>query len=148
MACVFIGIGSNLGDRQENIAKALESLKQTAGITIKKVSSIIETKPWAGPSQGKYLNAVIEIDTQIEPKELLKITQQIEHDLGRVREVINGPRTIDLDILLYDDVIMDSSDLIIPHPRMWERDFVMRPLTEIAPDIAKRANFYDHRQKH
>lgn len=132
---VFLGIGSNLGNRQENIDKTLESLKSNIAITIDKISSIIETEPISGPPQEKYLNAVVQIQTSFSPKELLKILRDIETKLGRVRVVKNGPRTIDLDILLFGKLILNEPDLIVPHPRMFDRYFVLKPLLEIAPDI-------------
>lgn len=132
---VFIGIGSNLGNRRDNINKALELLKSHSGIVIEKFSSIIETEPIGGPAQGKYLNAVVKIQASLSPKELLKILQDIENQLGRVRAVKNAPRTIDLDILLFGELIFNERCLTIPHPRMFERYFVLKPLLEIAPDI-------------
>ncbi len=130
MAIVYIGIGSNLGNRQENINTAL-SLVEKSGIRINKISSVIETEPVGGPAQGKFLNAAIEIETALPPHELLNQLKSIEKSLGRKKTVLNGPRTIDLDILLYDNIKINTSELIIPHPRMLERDFVLRPLKEI-----------------
>jgi len=122
MSLAYIGIGSNLGNRKENIGKAL-SLMQECGIKILKRSSVIETDPVGGPPQGKFFNAVIKIETELEPIELLKVLQNIEKKLGRIRTVINGPRTIDLDILLYDNLALKTPELTIPHPRMFEREF-------------------------
>ncbi|MDO8603074.1 MAG: 2-amino-4-hydroxy-6-hydroxymethyldihydropteridine diphosphokinase, partial [Candidatus Omnitrophota bacterium] len=102
MLC-YIGIGSNLGDRAKYIENAIEKLKETKGIKVKRVSSIYETEPMGGPKQGKYLNGVIEIETQLEPREFMAKLQSIEKQLGRIRTVENAPRTIDLDILLYGD---------------------------------------------
>jgi len=133
--CVFIGLGSNLGDRQANIAAAIAALERNSAITIEKVSSFIETEPCAGPTQGKYINAVIKLHTVMAPEELLKLLLRIEKSLGRARTVKNAPRTIDLDILLYGDKIIRVPGLTIPHPRMFEREFVMRPLLEIEPDL-------------
>ena len=134
MRC-YIGIGSNLGDRLKYIENAIQKLNETKGIEVKKVSSIYETDPLSGPIQGKYLNGVIEIETEIEPRELLTRLLDIEIQLGRKRTVKNGPRTIDLDILLFGDQKIDEPDLKIPHPRMCGREFVMKPLKEIYESI-------------
>jgi len=130
MAEVFIGLGSNLGDRRKNIARAIEYLKKIPEIRIERMSSWIESMPdkAIGPN---YLNGALKINTEILPKDLLEILQDIENRLGRVRTYENCPRSIDLDILLYDDMHMDEPSLIIPHPRMFERKFVMEPLSEI-----------------
>ncbi|MBU1367759.1 MAG: 2-amino-4-hydroxy-6-hydroxymethyldihydropteridine diphosphokinase [Candidatus Omnitrophica bacterium] len=152
MINVFIGIGSNLGDRLENIHKAIKCLRDTNGIEIEKISSIIETEALGGQPQGKFLNGVVKIKTDLLPQEILAILQDIENKLGRARTIKtpplevsggsipmdkNGPRTIDLDILLYGNQIVNEPDLKIPHPRMLERNFVMRPLLEIEPEIAE-----------
>ena len=134
MAIVFLGIGSNLGNRSENIKIAIECLEHTKGIKVKKVSSLSESKPQkaSGPD---YLNGVIKIETKNSPKDLLAILKKCEQGLGRVRTFKNAPRVIDLDILLYDEEIVDEAQLKIPHPRMFERDFVMKPLLEIEPQL-------------
>ena len=135
MAIVYLALGSNLEDRKALILKALLSLKEQ-GIIILKTSSIIETDPIGGPfDQPKYLNAVVKAKTSFSPEELLIVTSQIEKKMGRVRKVFNGPRLIDIDILLYDDVKLISHRLVIPHPRMMERDFVLKPLKEIEPNL-------------
>jgi 2-amino-4-hydroxy-6-hydroxymethyldihydropteridine diphosphokinase len=134
MLC-YIGIGSNLGDREKYIENAIEKLNNIEGVEVKKVSGIHETEPMAGPKQGKYLNAAIEIETALKPRELLAKLQDIEKQLGRKRTVKNAPRTIDLDILLYGDSKIDEPDLKIPHPGMREREFVMKPLKEIYEGI-------------
>ncbi len=136
MAIAYLALGSNLGDRQSYIEKALKYLK-AAGISILKISSIIETAAVGGPAQGKYLNAVVKVKTGLSPEQLLQITSDIEYKLGRVRRLVNGPRVIDIDILLYDEIKLVSERLIIPHPRMLEREFVMRPLKEIDPSLCK-----------
>ncbi|MDP2923304.1 MAG: 2-amino-4-hydroxy-6-hydroxymethyldihydropteridine diphosphokinase [Candidatus Omnitrophota bacterium] len=138
MPNVFIGIGSNLGERLDNINNAIVCLKNTPSISIEKISSIIETEPVGGPAQPKYLNAVIKIKTDLSARKLLGILQEIEQKFGRIRTVKNGSRTIDLDILLYGDEIIDEPDLQIPHPRMLEREFVMKPLLEMEPNVTKR----------
>lgn len=128
---IFIGIGSNLGARENNISRALAFLEEHNALKVEKVSSIIETVSQGGPPQPKYLNAAVKLKTDLPPKDLLNVLQNIETTLGRVRSVKNGPRIIDLDILLYGDKIINIPGLNIPHPRMWERDFVMIPLIEI-----------------
>jgi len=134
MSIVYLALGSNLGERLEYIQRAVEGLKD-CGLKILKLSTIIETDPVGGPSQGKFLNAVLKANTFHSPEELQVITQAIERKLGRVKECINGPRVIDIDILLYDDIKLITQKLLIPHPRMLERNFVMQPLEEIDPDL-------------
>jgi 2-amino-4-hydroxy-6-hydroxymethyldihydropteridine diphosphokinase len=134
MLC-YIGIGSNLGDREKYIESAIEKLRAIKGIEVKRTSNIYETAPVGGPRQGKYLNGVLELETELEPRELLGKLQAIENELGRKRLVKNAPRTIDLDILLYGDKKIDEPGLRIPHPRMLEREFVMKPLKEIYAGI-------------
>ena len=131
MVTSYIGIGSNLGDRQGNINKAMSYLKDSDDIEVTKVSSIYETEPIGGPPQGKFLNGVIEIETLLSPLDLLDRLLKIEMKLGRVRSRKNGPRTIDLDILLYSDTQINNERLTIPHPHMQEREFVLRGLREI-----------------
>jgi 2-amino-4-hydroxy-6-hydroxymethyldihydropteridine diphosphokinase len=128
---VFLSLGSNLGDRVAYLRQAIMTLPGVVA-----VSPLYETEPVGGPEeQPEYLNCVIELRTSHAPHELLKIAQRIEADARRVRTVKNGPRTLDVDILLYDDRTVDMPDLVIPHPRMWERNFVLRPLADIAPDL-------------
>ncbi|OGW47752.1 MAG: 2-amino-4-hydroxy-6-hydroxymethyldihydropteridine diphosphokinase [Nitrospirae bacterium RBG_13_41_22] len=134
MAIAYIGIGSNLGNRQENCLRAIELL-QKKGIIVTKRSSLYETEPWGVKDQPRFINMAVEIDTSLEPKELLKILKNIEKELGKEKSSKWGPRIIDLDILLFDDIILNEDNLKIPHPLMHERDFVLRPLCEIAPDI-------------
>jgi len=130
MLC-YIGIGSNLGDRHKNIRDAIEELRKTKGIEVKKISHIYETEPVGGPEQPRYLNGAIGIETDLEPRQLLFATQHIENQLGRKRTEKDGSRTIDLDILTYGDIKIDEPDLKIPHPRMNEREFVLKPLRDI-----------------
>ncbi len=130
MSIVCLGLGSNLGDRAKNIQDSLGLLNKS-GVKVLKVSTIIETDPVGGPPQGFFLNAAVKAETDLSPRELLKVIHQIEALLGRVRGIKDGPRTIDIDILTYDDIRFNEPDLVIPHPRMNERDFVMRPLKEI-----------------
>ena len=134
MAIVYLALGSNLYDRRALIQSALDHL-QSSGIKILKTSSIIETNPVGGPAQGKYLNAVVKVQTMLSAEELLFTTRAIEKRLGRVRLVVNGPRLIDIDILLYDDIKLVTHRLVIPHPRMMEREFVLKPLNEIDPKL-------------
>jgi 2-amino-4-hydroxy-6-hydroxymethyldihydropteridine diphosphokinase len=137
MITAYIGIGSNLGDREKNIDEAIALLNSVKSVKVTKISSIYRTAPVGGPAQGDYLNGVIEINTTFAPFELLEFLNKIEEKLGRERREVNGPRTMDLDILLYDGTRINDSRLTIPHPRMFEREFVMRGLREIAP------NFYE-----
>src|SRR3989338_8540245 len=136
MAVVLLGIGSNLGDRQAHIQLALSLLREIPSIKVLVVSSIIETLPEGGPPQGNFLNGALKIETDLLPLEFLSKLKGIERRLGRVKQEPNGPRPIDLDILFYDDVvIVDGKSLTIPHPRLHEREFVLKPLLEIAPDF-------------
>ena len=130
---VFIGLGSNLGNRQEYLRKAISSLAPE--VAFQKASRIFETPPWGYSDQPAFLNQVIEARTDLEPQALLSKLKKIEKDLGRVERFRNGPRCIDLDILFYDDLVYESETLTIPHPRIAERGFVLVPLNEIAPDL-------------
>ena len=135
MSEIYLALGSNLGDRQHNLNEAVNQLKEH-NIQLITASSIIETDPIGGPeSQGKFLNQVVQAQTQLSPHELLKTCKKIEQNMGREKTVRNGPRIIDIDILLYDNIRINSEELTIPHPRMWEREFVLKPLREIAPEI-------------
>ena len=131
MQIAYIGIGSNLGDREDYITRAIELLKATPLTIVEKVSSIYETKPVGGPPQPNFLNGVIRIATNLSPRALLRRLLEIEQILGRKRTVKNGPRVKDLDILSYGDLEIDEDDLVIPHPRMNDRDFVLKGLNEI-----------------
>lgn len=133
-AVAWIALGSNLGDRRRHIEQAIEALR-SSGAIVDRVSTLIETKPVGGPvEQRRYLNGVAQIRTFLPPSDLLARLLRIEADLGRVRAEANGPRTIDLDVLAYDDRIIDERDLTVPHPRLQDRLFVLEPLVEIAPD--------------
>ena len=131
MVVCYLGVGSNLGNRSKNIKKALHYLAKTKGIKIEKASRIYETKAISGPVQGKFLNGAIKIKTSLTPIALLKTLKKIEKALGRQKTVRFGPRPIDLDILLYGNKIIKRKNLVIPHPRMFERKFVIKPLLEI-----------------
>ena len=126
----FLGLGSNLGDRRAYLRRAVESLDDVVA-----ASSLFETEPVGGPEQGAFLNLVVELDTERTPRELLAECQRLEHDAERVRTERWGPRTLDVDVLWIDGVTVDEPDLQVPHPRMFERRFVLAPLAQLAPDI-------------
>ena len=127
-----IALGSNLGDRESYIQSALKEM--ATFLTIERVSTLIETEPVGGPSQGDYLNAVVLGECELEAEELLKKLMEIEKNLGRVREEINGPRTIDLDIISMGDLVIQSENLSLPHPRAHLRRFVLEPWLEVDPE--------------
>jgi 2-amino-4-hydroxy-6-hydroxymethyldihydropteridine diphosphokinase len=133
MSTVYIGIGSNLGDRHKNCLRAIELLKQN-GLLATRQSSMYETEPWGLTGQPEFVNMAVETETELAPEPLLALLKKIEKDMGRRDTVRWGPRIIDLDILLYDDIIMNTDALTIPHPLMHEREFVLRPLSEIAEE--------------
>jgi 2-amino-4-hydroxy-6-hydroxymethyldihydropteridine diphosphokinase len=135
MTQVLIGVGSNLGDREKHLQQACDFLGGLRGIRFIRSSQVRETDPVGGPAQGKYLNAVWQIETGLGLQELLKQLMEIERRLGRVRTEKNGPRTMDLDILFYGQEIIDQPGLTVPHPRLHERMFVLEPLFELAPDL-------------
>jgi len=139
MVTAYIAVGSNLGDRTKNIEKTVEYLKELDGVSIKQSSSIYETEPVGGPAQEKFLNGVIQIETSLLPDELLDRLKGIESRLGRVKIEENGPRPIDLDIIFYHDIIIDGERIKIPHPKMQEREFVLKGLNEIAPGFYIRS---------
>jgi 2-amino-4-hydroxy-6-hydroxymethyldihydropteridine diphosphokinase len=130
----LIGLGSNLGDRDAILKGAIAALGNSQGVVVRSVSSFHETEPIGGPAgQGMFLNAAAVLDTTLDPLELLKILQAIEARFGRVRTVHWGERTLDLDLLLFGDQIIDSPELSVPHPRFSTRRFVLEPLAEVAP---------------
>lgn len=133
---VYLGLGSNLGERKELIQKAITLVNERIGTVIRQ-SSLIETEPWGFESSHKFLNGVILCETALTPREVLKGTQQIERELGRKKKttLTYKDRPIDIDILLYDDLKVDEPDLKIPHPLMQQRDFVMIPLKEINTNL-------------
>lgn len=136
MAIIFIGVGSNLGERKKNLQKARDFLGSIRGIRFLACSEVRETEPVGGPAgQGKYLNAVWQIETELSPRKLLEHLLDIENQLGRTRDGKNFPRTMDLDILFYDQEIINQPELVIPHPRSHERLFVLEPMAELAPDF-------------
>ena len=141
----YLGLGSNLGDKRANIKRAIERIGELVGEVVRQ-SAFYETEPWGFQSENQFVNAVVKVMTTLTPMELLRTTQQIERELGRKRkskskkcQVADGTtgkveyhdRPIDIDILLYDDLVVDEPELKIPHPLMWTRDFVMVPLREI-----------------
>ncbi|MGC7847573.1 2-amino-4-hydroxy-6-hydroxymethyldihydropteridine diphosphokinase [Desulforudis sp. 1088] len=133
-AKAYMGLGANLGDRRANILSAIGCLRALPGIAVLRAASLYESAPVGFIDQPRFVNTVIEVTTDLSPFDLLAAVQRVERDLGRVRTVRWGPRTIDIDILLYDDVTMDDPALTIPHPRMAERAFVLVPLAELVPD--------------
>ena len=137
MSRVFLGLGSNLGDKREYINNALVFIEKRVGEIIA-LSDFYESQPWGYESSETYINAVAEISTGMEPNELLLVTQEIEREMGRKNKTTNGEyhdRIIDIDILLYDDLIIQTTELTIPHPCMHKREFVLKPLSEIAPKV-------------
>lgn len=130
---VYFGLGSNLGDREKNLNSAIEILSKTVEIT--KQSSVYETEPVGYEDQTDFLNMVLEVKTDLFPDELLKLAKKIEADVGRKPTFKDGPREIDVDILLYGDLNIETDELNIPHPQVTERAFVLKPLFEIAPEL-------------
>jgi 2-amino-4-hydroxy-6-hydroxymethyldihydropteridine diphosphokinase len=131
----YLGIGSNLGDRLAYLQLAIDELARRSGIDVTAVSRVYETAPVGGPPQDAYLNAVVAVDTRLEADELLRVCQEVEERAERVRVERWGPRTLDVDLLLLDDRRVDRPDLTVPHPRMWERGFVLAPLRDVAPEL-------------
>ena len=131
MTRAFLGLGSNLGDRVTNLQSAVDAMPEVVA-----VSPVYETAPVGGPEQGPFLNLVVELDTTASPRSLLELCQRLEREAGRVRTEHWGPRTLDVDVLWIDGVIADEDDLQVPHPRMFERAFVLVPLADLAPDVA------------
>ena len=131
MTRAFLGLGSNVGDR----ARFLREAVTTLGASVRAVSDVYETDPVGGPTQGPYLNVVVELATDMGPRELLGLCHRLEGAANRVRTVRWGPRTLDVDVLWIDGVELSGPDLEIPHPRMWRRRFVLAPLAELAPDL-------------
>src|SRR5947208_12368788 len=127
----FLGLGSNLGNRRRHLREAVAGLPDVVA-----VSPIYETEPVGGPEgQGPYLNAVVELETELTPRQLLEIAQRLEAEAHRVRKERWGPRTLDVDVLLVGDLKVNEPDLVVPHPRMWERGFVLAPLRDLAPEL-------------
>ncbi|HEY9061972.1 MAG TPA: 2-amino-4-hydroxy-6-hydroxymethyldihydropteridine diphosphokinase [Pseudobacteroides sp.] len=128
---IYIALGSNMGNREKNIEAAIDRIGKVEGTRIVSMSSLYETEPVGYLDQGRFLNAAARIESTLSPLDLLKRLQEVERDLGRVRDIQWGPRTIDIDILLYGDLEMDLPELTIPHPRMEVRAFVLVPLKDV-----------------
>jgi 2-amino-4-hydroxy-6-hydroxymethyldihydropteridine diphosphokinase len=135
----YLGLGSNLGDRAAFLQYAVDRLADADGVLVEAVSRVYETAPVGGPPQDSFLNAVVAVDTTLDPHTLLALAHRIEAGAERVRNERWGPRTLDVDLLLYDDVDLDDPELTVPHPRMWERGFVLAPLRDVAPDLVDEA---------
>jgi 2-amino-4-hydroxy-6-hydroxymethyldihydropteridine diphosphokinase len=146
MAIVYIGLGSNLGDRKKNLSDAIQHLASGCPVTILDKSSIIETDPVDYLDQPRFLNQVIVVETSLAPRDLLRELKQAEADLGRTKSFSKGPRTIDLDILLYDDIILNTDDLKIPHPEIKNRKFILRHLVELDPELKDPATGKKYRE--
>ncbi|MBB4833243.1 2-amino-4-hydroxy-6-hydroxymethyldihydropteridine diphosphokinase [Staphylococcus hominis] len=134
MVQAYLGLGSNIGDRKQLLLTAIDLIGNIKGIKVTKQSSIYETAPIGYTDQPNFLNLCLEIETKLSPQQLLKHCLDIEQQLHRVREIRWGPRTLDIDILLYSDNIIETDNLSVPHPRMQERAFVLIPLNDIASD--------------
>ena len=137
MALVYFGLGTNLGDKERNLCLAIDKIRERIG-RITSQSAFYASEPWGFESANSFLNAVICAETSIPPLQLMEETQDIEKEIGRNKKSVNGTysdRVIDIDILLYDDLILSTENLTIPHPLMTERLFVMKPLCEIAPEL-------------
>jgi 2-amino-4-hydroxy-6-hydroxymethyldihydropteridine diphosphokinase len=132
----FLALGSNVGDRWVHLRRAAAAVPDLV-----RVSPVYETEPVGGPpGQGRYLNAVVELETELGPRQLLDLSRRLEEEAGRVRQERHGPRTLDVDVLLVGDpdghgTAVDEPDLVVPHPHMWERPFVLIPLADLAPDL-------------
>ena len=130
---VYLALGSNLGDRSENLKQAVAAL--TPQMDVKAESHIYETPPWGYEDQPRFLNQVLKTQTYLQPEQLLKHIKRLEVALGRKATFPNGPRVIDIDILMYDELVLNTSILTLPHPHMHERGFVLLPMMDIAPDL-------------
>ena len=134
---VYLGLGTNLGDKEQNLRMSIKKIEERIGNVVS-LSAFYATAPWGFSSDNSFLNAAVCVDTTLLPLQVLEETQRIERELGRTEKSVNGlyaDRLIDIDLLLYDDRVMDAEGLILPHPLMTERRFVMEPLSEIAPDV-------------
>ena len=134
MSRAYVALGSNLGDREENLRTALKHLQEN-GVEVIKTSTFIETEPYGVTDQPGFVNAVCQVETELAPLELLRLLLNIEQEMGRVRLRRWGERNIDLDLLLYEDAVLESEELTLPHPDMQNRDFVLIPLAEIAGEV-------------
>ncbi len=147
MTKVYLSLGSNIGDRKSYLDRAIKSLNNLEETTVTTVSSFYETPAWGKTDQADFLNCCCELETQLVPQALLSACQKIEKDLNRVRHEHWGPRTIDIDILLFGDGVINEENLKIPHPYMLERTFVLVPLEEIAPDLIFGGNTISYYRK-
>ena len=134
MVAVYLGLGSNLGDREDNLRRAVSLLSRRASLIA--LSSVYEAEPWGYASQPTFFNMACLLETSLSPQDLLELAQSVERDLGRVPSFRYGPRVIDVDILLYGDEMIETPRLQVPHPRLWQRAFALTPLAEIAPGLA------------
>lgn len=137
MAIMYLSLGTNLGDRQSNLETALTLIGHKIG-TVEAASQVIETEPWGFDSPNRFMNMAVKVRTDLDPVQALKVTQGIEKEMGRTEKSMDNvyhDRVIDIDILLYDDLILNTEKLTIPHPLMHKRMFVIEPLAEIAPDV-------------
>ena len=133
---VYVGLGANLGDREGTIRRAVELVDASPHVEVVAVSTLLETEPWGPVAQPAYLNGALALETDLGPRAVLDLLLEVERRLGRVRDGERwGPRTIDLDLLLYGDLAVDEPGLALPHPRVHERRFVLEPLAELAPDV-------------
>jgi 2-amino-4-hydroxy-6-hydroxymethyldihydropteridine diphosphokinase len=130
----YVGLGANLGDREGSIRRAVKLLGAADGVEVLSVSTLRETEPWGPVEQPPYLNGAVELETALGPRALLELLLDVERRLGRVRTERWGPRTIDLDLLLHGDGVVEEPGLTLPHPRLHERRFALEPLAELAPD--------------
>jgi 2-amino-4-hydroxy-6-hydroxymethyldihydropteridine diphosphokinase len=137
LATAYLGLGSNLGDRERNLRSALAALSEVPGIRVRRQSRFIETTPWGDLNQPDFMNAVIEIETDLDPRELLRTLKRIERQLGRTPSRRWGPRVIDIDILTWDGLRIQTAELTIPHPYILNRPFVWQPLSELAPELVE-----------
>ncbi|MBI3324242.1 MAG: 2-amino-4-hydroxy-6-hydroxymethyldihydropteridine diphosphokinase [Candidatus Omnitrophica bacterium] len=135
MARVFIGLGSNQGDRLQSLSRAVRRLAQLPSTRTAQMAPIYETKPIGGPPQPDFLNSVVELETSLSPHELFAWLQALERELGRTPGPRWGPRVIDLDLLFYDEMVIEEPAFTIPHPRLHERAFVLEPLVQLAPEF-------------
>ena len=136
MPLAYVGLGSNLGDRDGYLARAIEALREESGVDMKAISTVRETEPVGVVDQPRFLNAVVRIETSLAPRALLDRLLAVERSLGRTRDGVRfGPRTIDLDLLLYGAAVVDEPGLEVPHPRLHERRFVLEPLAELDPAL-------------
>jgi 2-amino-4-hydroxy-6-hydroxymethyldihydropteridine diphosphokinase len=133
MHIIYLALGTNLGDRMDNLRRAIAALQPTVRVTA--LSPAYETPPWGYADQPAFLNMALAGETESDPLGLIAFLKKLETDLGREKTFRNGPRLIDIDILFYDDLVFEQADLVIPHPRLHERAFVLVPLNDIAPDL-------------